>query len=247
MTPFAWKSDKSILFYFTKSSVSEIQNRYTEKLSFWHQRTGQDGAGKLLNRGLDPAPTWANSPHQLGGLPFTFTQPPPRGLHPHQLSTYPRGPQQTQGETASHWLKREIFTRVNEGAEEKHREQISNFLPCCLVAQSCPTLLRPHRLQPARLLCPRSFPGKNTGVGCHSLNQGIFPIQRWNLCLLPWQADCSPLSHQGSPVSNLWMETIKAHPEEMTLLPASLRAPDWDSYRMEGISLLWTFFLFSFF
>ena len=32
--------------------------------------------------------------------------------------------------------------------------------------------LRPHRLQPARLLCPWDFPGKNTGVGCHFLLQG---------------------------------------------------------------------------
>ena len=28
-------------------------------------------------------------------------------------------------------------------------------------------LLRPHGLQPARLLCPWDSPGKNTGVGCH--------------------------------------------------------------------------------
>ena len=31
--------------------------------------------------------------------------------------------------------------------------------------------LQPHRLQPARLLCPWDFPGKNTGVGCHFLLQ----------------------------------------------------------------------------
>ena len=30
---------------------------------------------------------------------------------------------------------------------------------------------------PARLLCPWNSPGKNTGVGCHSLLQGIFPTQ----------------------------------------------------------------------
>ena len=35
--------------------------------------------------------------------------------------------------------------------------------------------LQPHRLQPARLLCPRDFPGKNTGVGCHCLLQGNLP------------------------------------------------------------------------
>ena len=28
--------------------------------------------------------------------------------------------------------------------------------------------LRPHGLQPARLLCPWDSPGKNTGVGCHA-------------------------------------------------------------------------------
>ena len=29
--------------------------------------------------------------------------------------------------------------------------------------------LRPHGLYPTRLLCPWNSPGKNTGVGCHSL------------------------------------------------------------------------------
>ena len=28
---------------------------------------------------------------------------------------------------------------------------------------------QPHGLQPTRLLCPRDFPGKSTGVGCHCL------------------------------------------------------------------------------
>ena len=41
-------------------------------------------------------------------------------------------------------------------------------------------LLRPHGLQPARLLCPWDSPGKNTGVGCHFLLQGIFLTQGLN-------------------------------------------------------------------
>ena len=45
--------------------------------------------------------------------------------------------------------------------------------------QSC-HILRPYELQPARLLCPWNFPGKNTGVGCHALLQGIFPTQGSN-------------------------------------------------------------------
>ena len=35
-----------------------------------------------------------------------------------------------------------------------------------------------------RLLCPWVFQGKNTGVGCHFLLQGIFPTQGSNLSLL---------------------------------------------------------------
>ena len=35
--------------------------------------------------------------------------------------------------------------------------------------------LRPRGLLPTRLLCPWHFPGKNTGVACHFLLQGIFP------------------------------------------------------------------------
>ena len=62
----------------------------------------------------------------------------------------------------------------------------------CVCAQSCLTLCKPMDLQPARLLCPWNFPSKNTGVGCHSLFQGIFPTQGSNpsnLGLLHWQAD----------------------------------------------------------
>ena len=68
---------------------------------------------------------------------------------------------------------------------------------CCLVAKSCLTL-QPHGLQPIRLLCPWDFPGKNTGVGCHFLLQGIFLTQGSNLHLLHWQVDSLLLSHLGS-------------------------------------------------
>ena len=48
-----------------------------------------------------------------------------------------------------------------------------------LVAQSCLTL-RPHGLQPTRLLCPWDFAGKDAGVGCHFFLQGIFLTQGSN-------------------------------------------------------------------
>ena len=66
----------------------------------------------------------------------------------------------------------------------------------CLVAKSRPTLLQPHGLWPARFLYSWDFPGKNTGVGCHFLRQGIFLARGSNPCLLRllyWQADSLPL------------------------------------------------------
>ena len=45
------------------------------------------------------------------------------------------------------------------------------------------------------------FPGKNTGVGCYFLLQGIFLTQGSNLSLLHWQVDSLPLSHQESQIS----------------------------------------------
>ena len=42
-------------------------------------------------------------------------------------------------------------------------------------------------------------PGYNTGVGCHSLLQGIFPIQGSNPVLLHCKQILYHLSHQGSP------------------------------------------------
>ena len=79
---------------------------------------------------------------------------------------------------------------------------------CCLVTKLCPNLLRIHGLQPTRLLCPWDFPGKNIGVGYHSLLQGIFSTQGSNPHLL-----CGkwifffffflPLSHLESPLFHL--------------------------------------------
>ena len=58
--------------------------------------------------------------------------------------------------------------------------------------------LIPYGLQPARPLCPWDSPGKNTGVGCHALLQGIFPTQGSNPGLLHCRRILYRLSHQGS-------------------------------------------------
>ena len=57
--------------------------------------------------------------------------------------------------------------------------------------------LRPHGLQPARLLCPWDSPGKKIGVGCYSLLQGIFPTQGLNPDLPHCRQILYHLSHQG--------------------------------------------------
>ena len=49
--------------------------------------------------------------------------------------------------------------------------------------------------------CLWGSPGKNTGVVCHALLQGIFPTQGWNLFLLSllhWQAGSLPLTPPGN-------------------------------------------------
>ena len=55
-------------------------------------------------------------------------------------------------------------------------------------------------IQPARLLCPWDFPGKNAGVGCHSLLQGIFPTQGLILGLRHNRQILNHLSHHESPL-----------------------------------------------
>ena len=49
-------------------------------------------------------------------------------------------------------------------------------------------------------LCP--WKGKNTGVGCHSFLQGIFPTQGSNLGLLHCRQILYLLSHQGQYIEN---------------------------------------------
>ena len=75
---------------------------------------------------------------------------------------------------------------------------------CSVVSDS----LRPCGLLPTRLLCPWDSPGKNTGIGCHFLLQGIFPTQGLNLGILHCRQMLYPLSHQGSP-SGKPIECIK--------------------------------------
>ena len=55
------------------------------------------------------------------------------------------------------------------------------MLLCCSVMSNS---LRPHGPQPTRFLYPWNFSGMDTGVGFHSLLQGIFQTQGSNLSIL---------------------------------------------------------------
>ena len=103
--------------------------------------------------------------------------------------------------------------------------------------------VRPHGLTSTRLLCPRDFPGKNTGVGCSALLQEISLTQRSNLCLLrrlhcgwilyrgatgkalPPQQGYSTFLHKGfykpSPPSSLQPCNPPLHNQQMTLPTSS--------------------------
>ena len=64
--------------------------------------------------------------------------------------------------------------------------------------QSCLTLCDPMDYSLPGSSYPWDFPGKNTGVGCHFLLQGIFQTEGLNLGLLHCRRIPYYLSHQGS-------------------------------------------------
>ena len=92
-----------------------------------------------------------------------------------------------------------------------------------LVSQSCLSLWDAIDYSLPGSLCPWDFPSKHTGVGCHSLLQGIFPTQETNPGLLHCRQILCHLSHKGSPsylkitVFNVWVLTFLTsapHPHE---------------------------------
>ena len=80
---------------------------------------------------------------------------------------------------------------------------------CCLVTSALSGSVQPCGLQPARLLCPWKSAGKNTGVGCHALLQGIFLTQGLNPSLLHcrqilyhWATREAPYIHYYNKIDN---------------------------------------------
>ena len=65
---------------------------------------------------------------------------------------------------------------------------------CCLVPKSWPTLCDPTDYSLPGSSVHGNLPGKNTGVDCHFLLQGIFLTQELNQCLLHWQVGFASVS-----------------------------------------------------
>jgi len=75
----------------------------------------------------------------------------------------------------------------------------------CLVAQSCLTLCDPMDCRLPGSSVHGDSLGKNTGLGCHALLQGIFPTQELNPGLPHCRQILYCLGHQGSPRILEWV------------------------------------------
>ena len=78
-------------------------------------------------------------------------------------------------------------------------------LVLCLATQSCLNPFDPMDCSPPGSSVLGDSSGKNIGVGCYDLLQGIFPTQGSNTGLLHRRQILSCLSHQGSPRTLEWV------------------------------------------
>ena len=88
-----------------------------------------------------------------------------------------------------------------------HR-QISCLMRVCVTCLAVSDCLWLCALWPTRPLCPWDTWGENTGVGYHSLLQGIFR-PRDQTPSPASSGDSLPVSHQGSPVSCIFYHNLK--------------------------------------
>ena len=103
-----------------------------------------------------------------------------------------------------------LLVKLNYYLKQKAVGNIKNYfvpsLVCpglCSVAQSCLTLCDPMDCSPPGYSVQWVSPGKNTGVGCHALLQGIFPTQGSNPDFPHCRWFLYHLSHQGSPILSM--------------------------------------------
>ena len=109
-------------------------------------------------------------------------------------------------------MNRQTYAKPHgKNKNSKKETQICNTTCHCLVTQSCPTLCDPVDYSSPGSSVHGKSPGKNTGVGCHALLQGIFPNQGSNPGLLHCRRILYHLSHQGNPYNTTLLCKFKTH------------------------------------
>ena len=123
---------------------------------------------------------------------------------------------------------------MNKGMTVLHVDMSTHFLTCfpfkkkpnthesvtCSVVSDS---LRPHSLEPARLLCPWKYPGKNTGVGSHFLLQGS-----------SWPRDLTHVSHIAGRFFTIWATREVSSPS--ITLPWSVTWTWWLTSKEKNIA-----------
>ena len=87
-----------------------------------------------------------------------------------------------------------IKSPISPHKRVRTRDGIEKWNVSCSGLSDC---LCPHGLLPSRLLCPWDSPGQHTGVGCHSLLQGISSTQGSKLGLPHCRQILYHLSQRG--------------------------------------------------
>ena len=106
-------------------------------------------------------------------------------------------------EPSSPALQADALTSEPPGKRTEGGDPLFNFLKVKSESQSRSGIVYSSR--PRGLYSPGNSPGQNTGVGSHSLFQGIFPTQGLNLGLPHYRQILYQLSHQGSPRILQWV------------------------------------------
>ena len=93
------------------------------------------------------------------------------------------------------------MTKLNSSLTHKFNNVQCHCSKCCaIVSHSVMSdSLQPHECSPPGSSDRGDSPGKNTGVGCHALLQGIIPTQGLNSGLFHCRQILYYVSHQGSP------------------------------------------------
>ena len=76
--------------------------------------------------------------------------------------------------------------------------------------QSCPVFWDPWTVA-HQVEHPWDAPGKNTGVGCHVLLQGVFPTQGWKLHLLLLKHRRQILYHWATRKPSMSLHSLMSH------------------------------------